>query len=60
MKNSVEALLEHDHESLDQLFVELDLALTNLTTRAPSNCSISFGRASPCIFALNTCIYFPP
>ena len=28
MKNSVESLLEHDHESLDQLFVELDLALT--------------------------------
>ena len=27
MKNSVESLLEHDHESLDQLFVELDLAL---------------------------------
>ena len=28
MKNSVESLLEHDHESLDQLFVELELALT--------------------------------
>jgi hypothetical protein len=28
MKNSVESLLEHDHESLDQLFLELDLALT--------------------------------
>jgi hypothetical protein len=28
MKSSVESLLEHDHESLDQLFVELDLALT--------------------------------
>ena len=27
MKNSVESLLEHDHESLDQLFVELDQAL---------------------------------
>ena len=27
MKNSVESLLEDDHASLDQLFVELDLAL---------------------------------
>lgn len=27
MKNSVESLLEHDHASLDHLFVELDLAL---------------------------------
>ncbi|MGQ0762082.1 MAG: hemerythrin domain-containing protein [Acidobacteriota bacterium] len=28
MKNPVESLLEDDHASLDQLFVELDLALT--------------------------------
>ena len=28
MKNPVESLLEHDHQSLDELFVELDLALT--------------------------------
>ena len=28
MKNSVESLLEHDHASLDQLFIELDAELT--------------------------------
>jgi hypothetical protein len=28
MKSSVESLLEHDHASLDQLFLELDLALS--------------------------------
>jgi len=32
MKNSVESLLEDDHASLDQLFVELDLALAQPDT----------------------------
>ena len=32
MKNSVESLLEDDHASLDQLFVELDLALAKPDT----------------------------
>jgi hypothetical protein len=32
MKNSVESLLEDDHGSLDQLFVELDLALAQPET----------------------------